>query len=36
LADQHRTLCRKLRGHYQYFGIIGQLKNGRPSDEMDH
>jgi group II intron reverse transcriptase/maturase len=23
LADQHRSLCRKLRGHYQYFGIIG-------------
>ena len=23
LADQHRTLCSKLRGHYQYFGIIG-------------
>ena len=26
LEEQHRTLCSKLRGHYQYFGIIGNYK----------
>lgn len=23
LADQHRTLCQKLRGHFNYYGITG-------------
>jgi group II intron reverse transcriptase/maturase len=26
LEQQYRTLCSKLRGHYQYFGIIGNYK----------
>ncbi len=23
LADQHKTLCRKLIGHYNYYGVVG-------------
>lgn len=23
VRDQHRALCQKLRGHYQYYGVIG-------------
>ena len=26
LEEQYTTLCSKLRGHYQYFGIIGNYK----------
>jgi hypothetical protein len=26
LTEQHRTLCSKLRGHYQYYGIRGNFK----------
>jgi len=26
IADQHRVLCAKLRGHYQYYGIRGNYR----------
>ena len=26
LAEQHRTLSSKLRGHYQYYGVMGNFK----------
>jgi hypothetical protein len=26
LKDQHRMLCQKLRGHFQYYGIRGNLR----------
>jgi len=26
LKEQYKTLCSKLRGHYQYFGVIGNFK----------
>ncbi len=26
LADQHRSLCAKLRGHYEYYGVRGNYK----------
>ncbi len=26
VADQHATLCRKLRGHYAYYGITGNAQ----------
>ena len=26
LADQHRSLCAKLRGHYEYYGVRGNFK----------
>ena len=29
LKEQHRTLCRKLNGHYQYFGITGNHRSLR-------
>lgn len=27
MRDQHKTLCRKLSGHYQYFGITGNSRS---------
>jgi len=27
IADQHTTLSRKLRGHYAYFGITGNVRS---------
>jgi len=26
LKKQHRTICQKLRGHYQYYGVCGNLR----------
>jgi hypothetical protein len=26
LPVQHRTLCQKLEGHYQYYGVTGNYK----------
>jgi RNA-directed DNA polymerase len=26
IAEQHATLAQKLRGHYQYYGVIGNLR----------
>ncbi len=33
IGEQHRVLCQKLRGHYQYYGVVG---NGRSLQRFRH